>query len=85
MNFTFFHRPDTRKFNYKPQFYISDEEKPINPENLDLDKLGKKIRSSWDSKRHNRKNHTANMRIIIWMLFLLLVLGLLGWKFLFNK
>jgi hypothetical protein len=85
MNFTFFHRLDVRKYNYKPQFYISEEGKSLNTQNFDPDKFGVKLRSSWDSKRRTRKNSTNNMRIIIWMVFLVLVLALLGWKFLFYN
>jgi hypothetical protein len=83
MNFTFFHRPEARKFNYKPQFYVPEEEKTAHSEKFDPDKFGEKLRTSWSRKRHNKSNSTANMRIIIWMAFLILVLGLLGWKFLF--
>jgi hypothetical protein len=83
MIFTFFHRPEARKFNYKPQFHVPEEEKPTNPEKFDSDDFSKKLRSSWDRTRRNRSNSTANMRIIIWMAFLLLVLGLLCWK-IFN-
>jgi hypothetical protein len=62
---------------------VSDEEKPTSAEKFDPDKFGDKLRSNWDKKRKNRSNATANMRIIIWMVFLVLVLGFLCWKFLF--
>jgi hypothetical protein len=83
MNFTFLHRPETRKFNYKPQFYVPEEEKPTNSEKFDPNKFGDKLRNSWESKRRTRSNSTNNMRTIIWLVFLVLLIGLLGWKLLF--
>jgi hypothetical protein len=83
MNFTFFYRPEVRKFRYKPQFFVPEEEKPINYDKYDSEKFGEKLHNSWNKKRHSKHNHTSNMRIVIWMIFLLLVLGLLAWKFLF--
>jgi len=83
MNFSFFHRPEVRKFNYKPQFYVPKEEEQMNYDKYDSDTFGKKLHRSWESKRHTKNNPTNNMRTIIWIAFLLLVLGLIGWKFLF--
>jgi hypothetical protein len=83
MNFTFFSRPEIRKFNYKPQFYVPEDEKPVNYDKYDSEKFAKKLHNSWDKRRHNKNNPTANMRIVIWLIVLLLILGLLGWKFMF--
>jgi hypothetical protein len=83
MNFTFLHHPEVRKFNYKPQFYVPKEEKPVNSDRFDPNQFGDKLRNNWQSKRRTTNNCTNNIRIIIWMAFLLLVLGLIGWKFLF--
>jgi hypothetical protein len=83
MNFSFLHRPEARKYNYKPQFYVPEEEKPINYDKYDADKFADKLRRSWGNKRHVKNNSTNNMRTIIWIAFLLLVLGVIGWKFLF--
>jgi hypothetical protein len=83
MIFNFLHRPKARKYNYKPQFYVPEEDKPINFNKYDADKFADKLHRSWDSKRRTYNNPTKNMRTIIWIAFLLLVLGLIGWKFLF--
>jgi hypothetical protein len=82
MNFTFLHRPAVRKYKYKPQFFVPEEEKSINPEKFDPDKFGVKLRSKWENKRRTENNPTANMRIIIWMVCLLLVFGFFVWKYL---
>ena len=82
MNFNFFHRPEIRRYNYKPQFYVPQEEKPINYDKYDTDTFGEKLHRNWESKRRTRNNPTGNMRIIIWLAFLILVLGFLAWKFL---
>jgi len=74
MNFTFFHRPEVRKYNYKPQFYVPDEYKPIDSAKFDADSFGDKLSRSWDKKRRNRRNATGNQRIIIWLAFIIFVL-----------
>ena len=85
MNFTFFHRPEARKYNYKPQFYVPDEDKPTNVDKFDPDEFGVKLSRNWDKKRRNKSNSTSNMRLIVWMAFLVVVLLLFifGSKFLF--
>jgi len=83
MNFTFLHRPEARKYNYKPQFYVPEDEKPTNSENFDPNKFGDKLRSSWGRRRYSRKHSTGNMRTVIWLVFIILLLVVLGWKFLF--
>ena len=83
MNFTFLHRPEARKYNYKPQFYVPEEEKPVNEKDFNPDKFRDKLRSSWEGRRRNKNNKTGNMRTIIWIAFLLFALLLIGWKFLF--
>jgi hypothetical protein len=83
MNFTFLHRPEIRKYNYKPQFYVPEEEKPVNEKDFDPDKFGDKLRNSWDRKRRSRSNPTGNMRTVIWIAFILFFIFFLSWKFLF--
>jgi len=80
MNFTFTHRPETRKYNYKPQFYVPDKEKPTHSDKFDPDKFGEKLRSNWDRKRHSKRNSTNSGRSIIWMVFIIAVLAVLAWK-----
>lgn len=84
MTFNFLHRPEVRKYNYKPQFFVPEEEKPINYDKYDADKFADKLRKSWNNKRHVKNNPTNNMRTIIWLAFLIAVLGLALWFF-FKK
>jgi len=83
MNFTFLHRPEARRYNYKPQFYVPEESKPTNEKNFDSNMFGEKLRNSWERKRHRRNDSSSSRRIIIWMVFIVLILGLIGYKFLF--
>ena len=80
MNFTFFHRPETRKYNYKPQFYVPNEDKPTNVDKFDPDEFGVKLNRIWNKKRHNRSNVASNQRIIVWLVFLIAILLLVIWK-----
>jgi len=80
MNFTFLHRPDVRKFNYKPQFYVPEEEKTTHSETFDPNKFEERLRRNWDRKRHSKKNNTNSGRSIIWMVFIIAVLAVLAWK-----
>ena len=82
MNFTFFHRPEARKYNYKPQFYVPEEDKPTNVDKFDPDEFGVKLSRSWDKKRRNRSNAASNQRIIIWLVFIIVILLFIVWKFL---
>jgi len=82
MNFTFLHRPEPRKYNYKPQFYVPDDKKPINEKDFNPDKFGEKLRSNWERRRYSRKNSTGNMRTVIWLIFIIAMLVVVGWKFL---
>ncbi|MCL2247283.1 MAG: hypothetical protein FWC10_09290 [Lentimicrobiaceae bacterium] len=81
MNFTFTHRPEARKFNYKPQFYVPEEKQSTNETNFDPNKFGEKLRSNWDRKRQTKSKRSSNSRIIIWMVFLIMVLGYIGYRY----
>jgi hypothetical protein len=74
MNFTFFHRPETRKFNYKPQFYEPTEEKVKRSEEFDSDEFAKRLHKNWSSKRKTQKQGISNFKSIIWIIFILFIL-----------
>jgi hypothetical protein len=82
MTFTFLHRPEPRKYGYKPQFYVPEEKQPVNEKNFDPDRFGDKLHHSWESRRQSKKSRTGNMRTVIWIAFLLFLLLIVGWKFL---
>ena len=83
MNFSFFHRPEVRKYNYKPQFYVPDDEKNINYDTFDNEKFAERLHKNWSNKRRVKKE-MSNMRTIFWLAFLIFLFGVLGW-FLFVK
>jgi hypothetical protein len=84
VNFTFLHRPDVRKFNYKPQFFISDDKKSLNADKFDREEFGEKLKNSWKNKRKIKKNQSS-MRNVIWIAFILLLLLFLVLKFVFKN
>ena len=85
MNFTFFHRPETRKFNYKPQFYVPDEEKPKRPSSnsseFNSDEFAERLHRSWNQRRHNKKQGISNFKSIVWIVFILFLLIFVYYKF----
>ena len=84
MNLSFFHRPEIRKYNYKPQYESTEKDKSGNSKNFDKDDFGEKLRNSWDSKRKIRKNLNST-RNVIWIAFILFLLLILAWKFVFKN
>jgi len=80
MNFTFLHRPEARKYSYKPQFYVPEEEQPTNTKRFDPEEFGAKLHRNWDSKRRASGNKTSNMRTVIWMVFIISILCFVAWK-----
>jgi hypothetical protein len=80
MNFTFLHRPEARKYSYKPQFYVPEEEKPTNTDRFDPEEFGAKLHRNWESRRRGSSSKTRNMRNVIWMIFIITILCLFAWK-----
>jgi hypothetical protein len=74
MNFTFFHRPESRKFNYKPQFYVPDDEKVKRSSEYDTEELSRRLHQNWDQKRKHKKQGISNFKSIIWIVFILFLL-----------
>ncbi|HNX20829.1 MAG TPA: hypothetical protein PKG88_00550 [Bacteroidales bacterium] len=82
MNFTFFHRPDSRKFNYKPQFFVPDDEKPKrNSSEYNSDEFAERLHRSWGQRRHNKKQGISNFKSIVWIVFILFLLIFVYYKF----
>jgi len=82
VNFQFLHRPETRKYNYKPQFYQPEEKKFDTSGKYDKEEFEKKLRNNWSNKR-KVKNNRNSMRNVIWIAFILLLLLFLVRKFVF--
>jgi hypothetical protein len=80
MNFTFYHRPETRKFRYIPQFYVPDEEKIPKGKNYNSDEFAERLHRSWNSKRQNKKKNTGNVKTIVWIVFILFLLLYIYYK-----
>jgi len=87
MDFQFLHRPEPRKFNYKPQFYNEDENnedgKPeIRKELSEQEAFARRLHNNWE-RRRSRKEDTrkASLRTIIWMAFIVFMLLFFVFKF----
>ena len=80
MAFTFFNREtENRKFNYTPRYYDPKKEESTGDARKDF---ARNLHDEWQSKR----NHTADRKnnsslTIIFMIFFVVVLALVLWKF----
>ncbi len=77
MNFDFFHRPEPRKFKYKPRYYNPDEEQNTSETDYDVDRFAERLNRSWSKKRRKKVEKSSNVRQLIWIAFLVLALGFL--------
>lgn len=75
----FYSRPEKRQFNYKPRF--SDTSSKDEEGNFDPDKFGEKIHKSWSKRREKRRDNSATLRVIIWMLFIVFILAYVVYRF----
>lgn len=80
MNFTFFHRPETKKFNYKPQFYVPDEEKVKPSSDFNTEEFAERLHKNWNNRRQNKKQGISNFKSIVWIIFILFILIYLYYK-----
>ncbi len=81
MAFTFFKQEtENRKFNYKPRYYDPKKEESTGDARKDF---ARNLHDEWQSRRNHtsseRKNH--NSLTIIFMIFFVIVLALVLWKF----
>lgn len=82
MNFSFFQRPEVRKYNYIPQFYVEGEDKKSNNKVFDRDEFSERLHRSWDKKRQSRRKGISNFKSLIWIIIILVVLLYVYVKFL---
>jgi len=84
MNLNIIPKPDTRKFNYKPQFYTPEEEKlPTSKENeYNATEFATRLHQSWNSKRHKKEKMQFPLKLVIIMLFFAFIVGYIYFKFL---
>ena len=80
MNFTFFHRPETKKFNYKPQFYVPDEEKVKRSSDFNTEEFAERLHKNWNNRRQNKKQGISNFKSIVWIIFIIFILIYLYYK-----
>ena len=81
-NFTFFHRPEARKYTYKPQFYDPDkpDEKEVpasDSEAARAREFANHMHDSWDRRRQHKNQRQSSQKTILWLLFIFTVLVVL--------
>jgi len=68
MNFTFFHRPRPRQFEYKPRFYNPEKDPDDSGEGLDQkEQFARRLHREWDSSRTTTTRRRTNPTSIIWL------------------
>ena len=85
MAFNLIDRPEKRQFRYKPRFYQAEEDKPVDKsgEDFDPDKFADRLHRSWASKRMSQQDRNKfPLKTVIWLMFIVLVLGYFFFKFL---
>ena len=80
MNFTFFHRPESRKYNYIPQFYTKEEDKIPKSSSYNSDEFAERLHRNWSKKRQNQNKGGGSIKTIIWIAFILFLLIYIYWK-----
>lgn len=86
MDFQFLHRPEPKKFNYKPQFYNEDENnedgRPETRRELsEQEAFARRLHNNWERRRSRKDNKKTSFRTIIWMAFIVFILLFLVYKF----
>jgi hypothetical protein len=83
MNFNIFQKPETRKFNYKPQFYTPEEEKrPAAKEGeYNSEEFAARLHRSWNSRRQRKEKMQFPLKLVIVMLFFAFMVGYIYFKF----
>ena len=85
MAFNWIERHEKREFRYKPRFYQREEDKPMEKsgEDYDPEKFADRLHRSWSSKRMSQQDRNKfPLKTVIWMMFIVLVLGYFFFKFL---
>lgn len=87
MNFTFFHRPEAKKFNYTPQFYdpnaIDDEDKKkMDKETAHEYEFANRMHYSWERRRQHKEKKGFSYRTLFWSIFIAVLVCFVIFKFL---
>lgn len=76
--FSFLHRPEPKRFTYKPRYYDPDKEKDAEtghvPDETEL--FARRLHRSWESKRtaRNESKRKSSSRAILWSVVILALL-----------
>ena len=79
MAFTFFNNREPRQFNYKPRYYDQKKEESTGDARKDF---ARNLHDEWQSKRNHTGEKKNNSSItILFMIFFVIVLAIVLWKF----
>jgi hypothetical protein len=82
MNFNIIPKPETRKFNYKPQFYTPEEEQPVaTKEGYNSKEFSERLHHSWNRRRQRKEKMQFPLKLVIVMLFFAFMVGYVYFKF----
>ncbi|MDR1345356.1 MAG: hypothetical protein LBK03_01450 [Bacteroidales bacterium] len=82
MKFNIIPKPETRKFNYKPQFYTPKEEKStVEKEGYNPGEFAERLHRSWNSRRQRKEKMQFPLKLVIIMLFFAFIVGYVYFKF----
>lgn len=77
MEFSFLHRPQPKKFEYKPRYYNPDtepDESGMTPD--ETERFARRLHREWESKRTRQEKKGFSKLTIVWIL---IILGFLIW------
>lgn len=76
MDFTFLHRPQPKKFEYKPRFYKPEAEPDETGRTPDqTEQFARRLHREWESKRTTRKEKKGFSKMTIF--WLVVIIGVL--------
>jgi hypothetical protein len=85
MKFNIIPKPETRKFNYKPQFYTPEgEERPVTKTKegeYNSEEFAARLHRSWSGRRQRKEKMQFPFKLVVLMLFFALIVGYIYFKF----
>ena len=81
MSFLFPPRREKRKFKYKPRFSGTESHQQSGEGEYDTKEFSERIHRSWERKRENRTRNKFKLKSLLWMIFIVLILVYLFYRF----
>jgi hypothetical protein len=75
-------RREKREFKYKPRFSNTSNHQKNGEDTFDTNEFAERLHRSWDRKRTNRTRNKFPLKTLIWLMFIVIILVYLFYKFL---